>query len=55
MAGFRASAHTRELEYMDLVAVKECTDNRFLPAKYRAMTLDQVEARLEQLRPYVGR
>jgi SpoVK/Ycf46/Vps4 family AAA+-type ATPase len=55
LAGFRPSAHTRELEYMDLVAVKECTDSRFLPPKYRAMTLDQVEARLEQLRPYVDR
>ena len=33
----RPSAHTRKLEYMDLVAVKECTDARFLPARYRDM------------------
>ena len=31
----RPSAHTRKLEYMDLVAVKECTDARFLPPRYR--------------------
>ncbi len=31
----RPSPHTRKLEYMDLVAVKECTDARFLPARFR--------------------
>jgi AAA+ superfamily predicted ATPase len=35
----RPSAHTRKLEYMDLVAVKECTDARFLPPRYRDMAL----------------
>ena len=55
LAHFRPSAHTQNLEYMDLIAVKECTDSRFLPPKYRAMTLEAVEARLEMLRPLVGR
>ena len=55
LANFRPSAHTRNLEYMDLVAVKECTDSRFLPARYRSMTLEQVEGRLEALRPFVAR
>ena len=31
----RPSPHTRKLEYMDLVAVKECTDARFLPPQFR--------------------
>ena len=34
----RPSAHTRKLEYMDLVAVKECTDARFLPPRYRDLS-----------------
>ena len=29
----RPNPHTRKLEYMDLVAVKECTDVRFLPER----------------------
>jgi AAA+ superfamily predicted ATPase len=49
----RPSAHTRKLEYMDLVAVKECTDARFLPPKYREMTPEQIEARLTELRPFI--
>ena len=31
LAEVRPNPHTRKLEYMDLVAVKECTDARFLP------------------------
>ena len=49
----RPSAHGRRLEYMDLVAVKECTDAQFLPARFRAMTLEQIEARIDELRPFV--
>jgi hypothetical protein len=49
----RPSAHTRKLEYMDLVAVKECTDARFLPPRYRDLTPEQIEARLTELRPFV--
>ena len=53
IADFRPSAHTRAMEYMDLIAVKECTDDRFLPEKYRKLTPEQLEARLAQLRLHV--
>ena len=33
----RPNPHTRKLEYMDLVAVKECTDFRFLPPQNTAI------------------
>jgi hypothetical protein len=53
LAEVRPSAHTRKLEYMDLVAVKECTDTRFLPEQYRRMPPEEVEARLDELRRFV--
>jgi len=49
----RPSPHGRKLEYMDLIAVKECTDSRFLPPHYQQMSSDEVESRINQLRPYV--
>ncbi len=49
----RPNPNTRKLEYMDLVAVKECTDNQFLPERYQIMPLDAIEKRLSELRPYV--
>jgi hypothetical protein len=49
----RPSAHTRKLEYMDLVAVKECTDSSFLPPQYREMTPEDLEQRIEELRRFV--
>jgi SpoVK/Ycf46/Vps4 family AAA+-type ATPase len=51
--GVRPSAHTRKLEYMDLVAVKECTDERFLPERYRVLDPEALEARLDELRRFV--
>jgi AAA+ superfamily predicted ATPase len=53
MKEVRPSAHTRKLEYMDLVAVKECTDARFLPPRFREMTPEALEARITALKPYV--
>ncbi len=47
----RPSAHTRKLEYMDLVAVKECTDQRFLPPRFRDLTPEQIETRLDRAAP----
>ncbi|MCE9583776.1 MAG: AAA family ATPase [Planctomycetes bacterium] len=47
---FRPSAHTRQMEYMDLIAVKECTDDRFLPEKYRKLTPEDLEGKLQQLK-----
>jgi AAA+ superfamily predicted ATPase len=49
----RPSAHTRKLEYMDLVAVRECTDLRFLPARYRDLAPEEIERRIDELRRFV--
>jgi hypothetical protein len=49
----RPSAHTRKLEYMDLVAVKECTDSRFLPPQYRDLTPEELERRIEAVQRFV--
>jgi AAA+ superfamily predicted ATPase len=49
----RPNPHTRKLEYMDLVAVKECTDVRFLPARYRELTPEELETRIDALRRFV--
>ena len=51
VAEFRPSAHTARLEMMDLLAVKECTDERFLPPRFRKMSLSEVERRLSELSP----
>ena len=39
---------------MDLLAVKECTDTRFLPERFRSLSLAQTNARLEQLKLAIG-
>jgi AAA+ superfamily predicted ATPase len=49
----RPSPHTRKLEYMDLVAVKECTDARFLPERFRQLTPEELEARIDALQRFV--
>ncbi len=49
----RPSAHSRKLEYMDLVAVKECTDSRFLPPRFASLTPEDIENRLGELRRFV--
>ncbi len=46
---FRPSAHTGRLEFMDLLAVKECTDDRFLPPRFRDLDLLEVERRISEL------
>lgn len=53
MKEIRPSAHRLKLEYMDLVAVKECTDARFLPARFRDMAPDELERRIEELRRFM--
>jgi ATP-dependent 26S proteasome regulatory subunit len=45
----RPSAETSRLEYMDLVAVKECTDARFLPDAFRKLKIEDVERRIREL------
>ncbi len=49
----RPNPHTRKLEYMDLVAVKECTDVRFLPARYKDVTPEDLETQIDALRRFV--
>jgi AAA+ superfamily predicted ATPase len=49
----RPNAYARKLEYMDLVAVKECTDERFLPAQYKTLTPEQIEKRIGELKAFV--
>jgi hypothetical protein len=49
----RPNPHTRKLEYMDLVAVKECTDVRFLPERFRSLTPEEIEGRIDELRRFV--
>jgi hypothetical protein len=38
---------------MDLVAVKECTDARFLPARFKELTPEEIESRIDALRRFV--
>ncbi len=54
IADVRPSAHVERLTLMDLVAVKECTDSRFLPERYRELSLSDINRRIEQLRLVVG-
>ena len=49
----RPSAFTRKLEYMDLVAVKECTDSRFLVPRYQNISPEELESRINALRRFV--
>jgi SpoVK/Ycf46/Vps4 family AAA+-type ATPase len=49
----RPSPHTRKFEYMDLVAVKECTDGRFLPERFSALSPEELESRIDALRRFV--
>ena len=49
----RPNPHTRKLEYMDLVAVKECTDERFLPDRFKGLSPEELEERIDQLKRFV--
>lgn len=46
---FIPSKHTSRLELMDLLAVKECTDKRFLPPRFAALNQDQIDKRIAKL------
>jgi len=54
IADFRPSAHLERLELMDLLAVKECTDARFLPPRYRHLDLAEVNQRIAELKRRLG-
>lgn len=47
---FRPMTHTERLEYMDLVAIMECTDARFLPKRFAEMDPGQIKKRIEELK-----
>ena len=54
IADFRPSAHVERLELMDLVAVKECTDQRFLPERYADWEIADVNQRINELKRRIG-
>lgn len=49
VAGFRPSRHTARLELMDLLAVKECTDDRFLPPRFQQLSAADIDNRIAEL------
>jgi AAA+ superfamily predicted ATPase len=49
------SRDTRMLEYMELLAVFECSAKRMLPERFRDLSTDEVQERLDQLRAILGR
>ncbi|MGI5844640.1 MAG: ATP-binding protein [Candidatus Xenobium sp.] len=51
---YRPVPHRRNLEYMDLVAVKECTDEAFLPERYRHLEAAELDRRLDELKRELG-
>jgi hypothetical protein len=53
-AEFRPSAAGERLELMDLLAVEECTDARFLPPRFRDLPLAEVKSRIAALRARIG-
>lgn len=46
---FRPSAHTGQLELMDLLAVKECTDAKFLPERFAKLSPEEIDAKIALL------
>ena len=50
MESYRPMAHSARLEYMDLAAVVECTDKRFLPEKFAKLDIDQAQKRMDALK-----
>lgn len=50
MESYRPMAHSARLEYMDLAAVVECTDQRFLPEKFAKIDLTKAQQRMDALK-----
>jgi SpoVK/Ycf46/Vps4 family AAA+-type ATPase len=53
-ADYFPSRDVELLEYMELLAVFEASSRRLLPAKYAALTPEELDARLRRLRIAVG-
>jgi transitional endoplasmic reticulum ATPase len=49
------SRDTRMLEYMELLAVFECSAKRMLPDRFKDLSTDEVQERLDALRIQLGR
>jgi hypothetical protein len=49
------SRDTRMLEYMEMLAVFECSARRMLPDRFRDLSTDEVQQRLDALRLQLGR
>jgi SpoVK/Ycf46/Vps4 family AAA+-type ATPase len=49
LESYRPSAHHAMLEFMDLIATRECTDQTFLPAKFQGIDQSMLETRINQL------
>mgnify|MGYP001817417136 CR=1 FL=1 len=54
IADFRPSAHVERLQLMDLLAVKECTDARFLPQRFVSLDLNKINERIAHLKAVTG-
>jgi SpoVK/Ycf46/Vps4 family AAA+-type ATPase len=54
IADFRPSAHVERLQLMDLLAVKECTDARFLPKRFRSLNPQEISERILRLKTAIG-
>lgn len=54
IADMRPSAHVDRLVLMDLLAVKECTDTRFLPKRFRDLSHAEIDRQITTLRLELG-
>lgn len=54
VSDYLPSRDVEMLEYMELLAVFEASNRRMLPAKYARLTLDELQARLAQLKLTCG-
>ena len=54
IADVRPSAHVERLQFMDLLAVKECTDGRFLFERFCKLSFGEVNRRIEVLKLAIG-
>jgi hypothetical protein len=54
IAEFRPSAHVERLQLMDLLAVKECTDVRFLPERFQTLELAEINQKIGRLKLAIG-
>ena len=50
VAEYRPLPHVKNLEYMDLIAVKECTDTVFLSDRYKSIPPEELDRRIAVLK-----